>query len=79
VYAALPGAVPPTQVSDVLDAVRTTLLGRGGSCTVLQAPAAIREAVDIWGPVPGLELMRRIKEQFDPRRGLAPGRMAGGL
>jgi glycolate oxidase FAD binding subunit len=79
VHAALPGSVPPTQVSDVLDAVRTTLLGRGGSCTVLQAPPEIRAAVDVWGPVPGIELMRRIKQQFDPHAGLAPGRMPGGL
>ena len=24
--------------------------------------------VDVWGPVPGLDLMRRVKEQFDPAR-----------
>jgi len=29
--------------------------------------------------VPGLDLMRRVKDQFDPRRRLSPGRFVGGL
>ena len=45
-YAALPGTPPPGQkvrdhaerISTVLSALRTTLLGRNGSCTVLTAP-----------------------------------------
>jgi glycolate oxidase FAD binding subunit len=78
VYSALPGSMPAPKLALVLDAVRTTLLGRGGFCTVLYAPELLRESVDLWGAVPGLPLMRRIKEQFDPRRSLAPGRLAGG-
>jgi len=46
---------------------------------VLAAPPATRAAVDAWGPVPGLALMRRVKEQFDPERRLAPGRFVGGI
>jgi glycolate oxidase FAD binding subunit len=37
------------------------------------------QAVDRWGPVPGLELMRRVKAQFDPAGLLAPGRFVGGI
>jgi glycolate oxidase FAD binding subunit len=51
----------------------------GGSCVVLSAPPPVRELVDVWGPVAGLELMRRVKEQFDPERILSPGRFVGGL
>jgi glycolate oxidase FAD binding subunit len=35
--------------------------------------------VDSWGPVPGLELMRRVKDQFDPDALFAPGRFVGGI
>ncbi len=32
----------------------------------------------MWGPVGSLELMRRLKDQFDPGRLMAPGRFAEG-
>jgi glycolate oxidase FAD binding subunit len=50
-----------------------------GSVVVLHAPAEVRAAVDLWGPVPGLGLMRAIKDQFDPQHMMAPGRFAGGI
>jgi glycolate oxidase FAD binding subunit len=50
-----------------------------GSVVVLAAPPAVRDAVDAWGPVAGLSLMRRVKDQFDPRARLAPGRFVGGI
>jgi glycolate oxidase FAD binding subunit len=46
---------------------------------VLEAPPAVQAAVDSWGPVPAIDLMRRVKEQFDPERRLAPGRFVGGI
>ena len=46
---------------------------------VLRAPEGVRAAVDVWGPVPGLGLMRAIKDQFDPGHRMAPGRFAGGI
>jgi glycolate oxidase FAD binding subunit len=49
------------------------------SAVVLTAPAAVRDAVDMWGPVPSPGLMRAVKEQFDPGYLMAPGRFAGGL
>ena len=39
----------------------------------------VKTAVDTWGPVPAIDLMRRVKEQFDPERRLAPGRFVGGI
>jgi glycolate oxidase FAD binding subunit len=50
-----------------------------GSVVVVTAPPAVREAVDMWGPVPGVELMRAVKNQFDPEHRMAPGRLAGGI
>jgi glycolate oxidase FAD binding subunit len=49
------------------------------SAVVLSAPADVRDAVEMWGPVPSLDLMRRIKDQFDPEHRMAPGRFAGGI
>jgi glycolate oxidase FAD binding subunit len=79
VFAALPGDTAPGRLAAVLDAVRAVLLGRDGSCVVLAAPAALRAAVDLWGPVPGVALMRRVKERFDPKWTLSPGRFVGGI
>ncbi len=49
------------------------------SAVVLTAPADVRDAVEMWGPVPSLDLMRRVKDQFDPEHRMAPGRFAGGI
>ncbi len=39
----------------------------------------MKAGVDVWGPVPALDLMRRVKDQFDPDHRLAPGRFVGGI
>ncbi len=49
------------------------------SVVVVHAPPPVRELVDLWGPVPGLPLMRAVKDQFDPGHRMAPGRFAGGI
>ncbi|WP_211240028.1 hypothetical protein, partial [Promicromonospora kroppenstedtii] len=52
---------------------------REGTVTVLRATPEVRAALDAWGPVGGLDLMRAIKRQLDPGRNLAPGRFVGGI
>ena len=78
VHVALPGALSPDRVADLLEAIRTMLIGRGGSAVVLRAPAPHRELLDLTGPVPGSALMNRVKEAFDPDGVLSPGRSATG-
>jgi glycolate oxidase FAD binding subunit len=56
-----------------------SVLPATASAVVVQAPAAVREAVDMWGPVQSLELMRAVKNQFDPEHRMAPGRLPGGI
>jgi glycolate oxidase FAD binding subunit len=58
-----------------VDALRAAAHAAGGHAVVLTAPEGL--AVDRWGPVEGLELMRRVKAQFDPDGRLAPGRFLG--
>ena len=69
----------PAAVSAVVDELRGLCAPYGGSVTVVTAPAAVRERVDLWGPVPGLDLMRRVKAELDPGRLLSPGRFVGGI
>jgi glycolate oxidase FAD binding subunit len=78
-YGGLPAGTEPAAVGDVLARLRAVAAPEGGSVVLLAAPAAVREAVDAWGPVPGLELMRRLKRELDPRSRLSPGRFVGGI
>ncbi|MEU7587215.1 FAD-binding oxidoreductase [Micromonospora sp. NPDC049230] len=79
VHAALPGALAPSRVASILAAVRGVLLARQGRCVVVSAPAAVRQAVDLWGDLAGLAQLREAKEHLDPEHRLAPGRLPGGL
>jgi glycolate oxidase FAD binding subunit len=80
------GGRPDDGLHDVADAVvrfadslRADAGMFGGSVVLLEAPDGVRERVDPWGPVSGIELMRAVKAQFDPGRLLAPGRFVGGI
>jgi glycolate oxidase FAD binding subunit len=73
-------AAPPVEAAvSAINAVRTILMPRGGTCVVLDAPPGVREQVDMWGPVDGIDLMRSVKRRFDPTGVLAPGRFVGGI
>jgi glycolate dehydrogenase FAD-binding subunit len=76
VYAALDR---PDDVPAALDRLRSVCARHLGSAVVVDAPAEVKRAVDVWGPVPALDLMRRVKDQFDPEHRLAPGRFVGGI
>jgi glycolate oxidase FAD binding subunit len=76
-HAALDGHAE--QIAAVVRFLRDRRARWGGDVVVLDAPAEVKAAIDVWGPVRGLELMRRVKEHFDPERRLAPGRFVGGI
>jgi glycolate oxidase FAD binding subunit len=47
---------------------------------VLAAPAEWKARIDVWGATPEtIDIMRALKEQFDPGRVLNPGRFAGSI
>jgi glycolate oxidase FAD binding subunit len=48
-----------------------------GSVTVLAAPPAVMTAAGASGPVPGVALMRAVKDRFDPEHRMFPGRLGG--
>jgi glycolate oxidase FAD binding subunit len=79
VHAAIPAEADPPAVAGVVTRLRAACTALGGSLVVLDAQPAVKAAVDTWGPVPAIDLMRRVKAQFDPERRLAPGRFVGGI
>jgi glycolate oxidase FAD binding subunit len=79
VYAAIPAGTEPETIAATVGHLRATCVRHGGSTVVLDAPAAVKGAMDTWGPVSALALMRRVKDQFDPDHRLAPGRFVGGI
>ena len=78
-YAALGAGAPVAAVADVVARTRAVCTEHGGSLVVLDGPAEVKAGVDTWGPVPAIDLMRRVKDQFDPGHRLAPGRFVGGI
>ncbi len=74
------GALPAGQGAPAtVETLRATCAALGGSLVVLDAPAATKVRLDVWGPVTGLDLMRRVKHEFDPTGVLSPGRFVGGI
>jgi len=61
--------------------VREAVAASGGHATLIRAPAAIRAAVAVFDPQEAgvAMLSRRIKESFDPKGVLNPGRMWAGV
>ncbi len=78
-FMGLPGDVRAEVLRPLLEDLRRCCALFGGHVVVLRAPASLKAALDVWGPVKGVELMRRVKQAFDPGRRLAPGRFVGGI
>ncbi|KAA0591753.1 glycolate oxidase FAD binding subunit [Azospirillum lipoferum] len=74
------GLVWLTAPPDSGTAIRSAL-SAGGHATLVRAPEAARVATDVFQPLPEplMALSRRVKESFDPKGILNPGRMYAGL
>jgi len=61
--------------------IRKAVAQTGGHATLIRAPASVRAAVDVFEPeAPGVAaLSKRVKESFDPKGVLNPGRMWAGV
>ena len=78
-YVALSGRDEEAHVQ-IVEELREIWTRRGGSVVVRSAPPAFKERVEAWGPLGSrLELTRRVKQKFDPRYIMNPGRFAGGI
>ena len=66
--------------AQIVEELREIWTRRGGSVVVREALLTFKERVEVWGPLGSrLELSRRVKEKFDPRGTLNPGRFVGGI
>ena len=77
VYATWPGAGDDVEFVERVRAVTSHV---GGTLVVTGCSLALKRRIDVFGdPPPAFELMRRVKQQFDPTGILSPGRFVGRL
>ena len=76
VWVAIPAADDGGQTT-----IRAALDGVDGQATLVRAAAPVRAAVDVFQPLPPAltALSERLKDAFDPKRILNPGRMQAGI
>jgi glycolate oxidase FAD binding subunit len=61
-----------------ISSIRQALSTLEASLSILVCPLALKQRVDVWGDTgDALPLMQRVKERFDPKRVLNPGRFVG--
>ena len=71
---------PTPAVASVFAKLISLASQQGGQAIMLVSPPEFKRNVDVWGPLPtAFFLMRRIKQQFDPKELMNPGRFVGRL
>ena len=74
------GEADEDEVLAAIAEARRAARQHGGAAVVEICHPSIKVKLDVWGEEPsGMEIMRRIKEQFDPQRLLNRGRFLGRL
>lgn len=75
-----PGWVNDSAALATIGRLRKLAQDSGSSVVVEHCPLSVKEQIDIWGEsFQGMEIMRRIKQNFDPLGILNPGRFVGRL
>lgn len=74
------GAIDDPAVIATISRLRKLAQDSGSSVVVEHCPLSVKQQIDIWGDsFQGMEIMRRIKQNFDPLGILNPGRFVGRL
>ena len=68
-----------TALGTAVSELRRLAAEHQGSVVVTEAPSHLASSLDVWGPVPALDVMRSLKARFDPHGTLNPGRFVGGI
>lgn len=70
----------PERLAAGLRGIQSAAADLDGAAIVERCPEDAKAHIDVWGEPPsGMEIMRRLKRQFDPQSILNPGRFVGGL
>ena len=70
----------PEKLAAGLRRIQSAAADLGGGAIVERCPDDVKAHIDVWGAEPsGMQIMRRLKRQFDPQNILNPGRFLGGL
>ncbi len=74
------GAEAPVLTPAMLRALRDLAVGRSGHLLLARGPSSLKATGDVWTPQPqALPVMRALKQAFDPKNILNPGRFIAGL
>ena len=69
-----------TVTAEIISEMRSYCHNQKGFLTVLEAPIALKQKLDVWGyNGNALKIMRQIKQQFDPKNLLSPNRFVEGI
>ncbi|HXH23589.1 MAG TPA: FAD-binding oxidoreductase [Dehalococcoidia bacterium] len=72
-------ALPETSY-ELVRRLRKSIEAQGGALVLESAPVEAKTAIDVWGSPRGdFELMRRLRQEMDPKSTLNPGRFLEGL
>ena len=76
----LSGGLSPADVQAVTERCREMASSVGGYAVAERCATAAKPDLDVWdAPGDALELMKRVKDRFDPNHILNPGRYVGGI
>jgi glycolate oxidase FAD binding subunit len=74
------GDLTPGRAAAMLKGLAETASSAGGNLVLPRCPAGWKRDLPVWGAPRGdAWLMRRVKEQLDPRRLFNPGRFVDGI
>ncbi len=72
--------IPMSEIAALVEKLRRLADNAGGALVIERGPAVLKERVDVWGETgDDFEVMRKLKEAWDPKGVLSPGRFVGGL
>ena len=68
------------ELAENVKTLRVAVSNVGGGLVIESCTMPVKRAVDVWGPPgEGFAIMQRLKQEFDPKRTMSPGRFVGRL